>query len=62
MAFGLYYILFFALDRDKIKLLEDINKIYFQLVYLSFYLMIEVKKISTFTVVVLILIFSCYTM
>lgn len=45
-----YYVLFFALDERKIKLLVDINKIYFQLAYLVLFLMMELKKIVYFDI------------
>ena len=43
-----YYILFFALDSAKISLLSDINKIYFQLVYIMVFLWLQIKNIFLF--------------
>ena len=46
----IYYIIFFALDTEKVQKLIDINKIYFQLVYIVLYFGLEIRNLIFFYV------------
>ena len=44
----IYYIIFFALDTNKVEKLKDINKIYFQLVYIVLFFWLEIRNLIFF--------------